>query len=185
MPVMDRDLVLHQLQASSPLDTVEHRMREQALWFVQTTENFWSRDCREGHLTASAWITDPGHTRVLLLHHGKLKRWLQPGGHIEALDGYLWRAALREAQEETGLRGLEVIPAVFDVDVHWIPGRGAEPPHQHYDVRMLMVASPDEPLVISPESREMAWFDLDEAAALTSDASILRPIEKTRLLQDA
>jgi len=33
-----------------------------------------------GHLTGSAFVLDAARERVLLLHHGKLKRWLQPGG---------------------------------------------------------------------------------------------------------
>src|SRR5476649_814705 len=36
-----------------------------------------------GHLTASGFVLDATRKRVLLLHHGKLRRWLQPGGHGE------------------------------------------------------------------------------------------------------
>src|SRR5450755_478309 len=55
-----------------------------------------------GHLTASGFVLEATRTRVLLLHHGKLKRWLQPGGHGEGeLEPRL--IALREIEEETGL----------------------------------------------------------------------------------
>src|SRR4051794_7157923 len=56
-----------------------------------------------GHLTGSGFVLDATRSRVLLLHHGKLRRWLQPGGHGEGeLDPRL--IALREIEEETGLR---------------------------------------------------------------------------------
>ena len=34
-----------------------------------------------GQVTGSAWIVDPGHTQTLLVHHAKLNKWVQPGGH--------------------------------------------------------------------------------------------------------
>ena len=50
--------------------------------------------------TASVLIVRDG--AVLLHMHKKLGRWLQPGGHIELQEDPN-EAALREAQEETGL----------------------------------------------------------------------------------
>src|SRR5205823_251006 len=70
------------------------------------------------------WICE----HVLLLHHGRLDRWLQPGGHGEGeRDPRV--IALRELEEETGLRGLRPFPdaRILDVDVHLIPARPGEP----------------------------------------------------------
>ena len=39
-----------------------------------------------GHFTASAFVVSPDGTKVLLVEHARLGRWLQPGGHIEADD---------------------------------------------------------------------------------------------------
>ncbi len=66
---------------------------------IAAQERWWHRETLPGHVTASAWIVDPARTQVLLLHHGKLNRWLQPGGHWEE-DPDLLSAALREAREE-------------------------------------------------------------------------------------
>jgi hypothetical protein len=49
-----------------------------------------------------------------------------------------WR--LREAEEESGLPGLSVEHAIFDLDRHWIPERGDVPGHWHYDVRYVVRA---------------------------------------------
>jgi len=64
-----------------------------------------------------------------------------------------------------------VSPSIFDCDVHAIPARKDEPEHWHYDVRFLFEADDSEPLVVSEESKELAWVALEEVAALGGDAS--------------
>jgi 8-oxo-dGTP pyrophosphatase MutT (NUDIX family) len=72
--------------------------------------------------------------------------------------------------------------AIFDLDVHLIPERKDEPEHFHYDVRFLLEASPAEPLVVSSESRDVAWVPLSGIAALNTDASMRRMVAKTARL---
>jgi len=88
-----------------------------------------------GHFTGSAWLVSADGRRALLMHHRKLDRWLQPGGHADG-DPDLAQVALREAEEETGLTGLVVEPAVVDIDRHAIPARGPEPDNWHPAVRV-------------------------------------------------
>lgn len=120
------------------------------------------------HFTGSAWLVDRGGTRVLLTHHRKLGRWLQLGGHADG-DPDLARVALREAQEESGLRGLTVEEEVFDLDRHWIPDRGDVPGHWHYDVRHVVRAGEDETFVVSAESLDLAWCPI--ASIVQDDAA--------------
>src|ERR1700744_1954418 len=56
-----------------------------------------------GHFTASAFILSPMPDALLLILHGKLGRWLQPGGHVDRDDSDLLAAARREAREEVGI----------------------------------------------------------------------------------
>jgi 8-oxo-dGTP pyrophosphatase MutT (NUDIX family) len=122
---------------------------------------------------------NPGRSHTLLLLHAKLGRWLNPGGHADG-DPDLLAVALREAQEESGLRGLRVVtPALFDFDRHWIPDHGATPGHWHYDFRFLLEADPDEALQVSAESRDLRWFALAEVPALNPSESMARLIRKT------
>jgi len=96
---------------------------------------------------------------VLLTHHRKLRRWLQLGGHADG-ERDLAAVALREAEEESGLHGLTIIPDIFDLDRHWIPAHGHTPGHWHYDVRYMVRAGADEAFVVSAESLDLAWRDI-------------------------
>jgi 8-oxo-dGTP pyrophosphatase MutT (NUDIX family) len=136
------------------------------------------RERTAGHYTASAWLVSRDGDSVLMTHHRKLDRWLQLGGHADG-DRDLARAALREAEEESGLHGLRVEPELFDVDRHWIPERGDVPGHWHYDARFVVHAGPDEAFIVSEESHALAWRGIralvdDEAA----DPSIRRMARK-------
>ena len=118
-----------------------------------------------GHFTGSAWVVSVDGRRTLLTHHRKLGRWLQPGGHADG-DADLARVALREAREETGVAGLRLEDgAIFDLDRHWIPARGAVPGHWHYDVRYVVRAGADERFVVSAESHDLAWREVATIAA--------------------
>jgi ADP-ribose pyrophosphatase YjhB (NUDIX family) len=115
----------------------------------------------------------------LLTHHFKLDRWLQLGGHADG-DPDILRVALSEAREESGLESIRPLSdAVFDVDVHPIPARGNEPRHLHYDVRFLLEADADAPLIISSESKDLAWVSLAEINQIAVERSIARMVAKS------
>lgn len=123
----------------------------------------YRRDCWSGHFTGSAWLVSPTGTQVLLTHHRKLDRWLQLGGHADG-DPDLGQVALREAREESGLGGLVLEPSIYDLDRHWIPPRGQDPGHWHYDVRFVVRATDSTVFVVSDESRALEWRDVAEIA---------------------
>jgi 8-oxo-dGTP pyrophosphatase MutT (NUDIX family) len=119
-----------------------------------------------------------------LTHHFKLDRWLQLGGHADG-DTDILRVAMREAHEESGLDDIKPLSqGIFDVDVHPIPARDTEPRHLHYDVRFLLEADANAPLVISSESKDLAWIPLMDIARITTERSIARMVAKSLARQD-
>jgi 8-oxo-dGTP pyrophosphatase MutT (NUDIX family) len=158
------------LQCHRPDDEDEARSLEAMRRFATTLERPFSPEQPRAHFTGSAVIVDPAGASVCLVHHRKLGRWLQPGGHADPADGgRMERTALREAREETGL-AVELHPRAplpLDVDVHEIPARPDRPAHLHLDVRVLVVAA-GEPSHDAAESYGARWFGLDEAERLTS-----------------
>lgn len=133
-----------------------------------------------GHFTASAFVLCPERRRVLLVHHQKLGRWLQPGGHVEPTDATLLDAARREVAEETGIvPGQRLGSGVFDVDIHAIPASSREGAHLHFDVRYAFLAERGE-LSASPEVLGARWVELDAVSRLTDEESVLRCVERLR-----
>jgi 8-oxo-dGTP pyrophosphatase MutT (NUDIX family) len=172
-------LALLRTHAVMSRDPHEAAMIEATRAFVEAEPECLQRTCVSGHLTGSAWIVDASRTRTLLTHHRKLDKWLQLGGHADG-DPDLAAVAFREAQEESGLMRLRLVStALFDLDRHVIPARRTEPQHFHYDFRFLIEADPREPLVLSSESRELAWVPLKDVAQLNPEESMLRMVRKT------
>ncbi len=175
---MNREQTLHLLDLHHPTDAHEAQMLADIKAFARRYDNFHSRAQQAGHLTGSAWILDEDRTHALLCYHGKFNCWVQLGGHIED-DADLLSASLREAREESGL--VAITPAsefIFDVDVHAIPANPKEPAHFHYDIRFLFNANRHTPFIVSSESKDLAWVELEKIAELTSEESVLRMVRK-------
>lgn len=176
---MHRRALLSLLSAYEPSSPEDDAARERIAAFVRSHADCFERSLLEGHVTGSAWIVDASRSCCLLTHHRKLDRWLQLGGHADG-DPDVLAVAMREAREESGLASLRAVAvSIFDCDVHAIPARKAEPEHFHYDVRFLLEADAGEPLVVSEESRQLAWVALGEVAALSGDASVVRMVAKS------
>lgn len=148
------------------------------------SERCFHRDHLPGHITGSAWILNKRKTHVLLVHHAKLNKWLQPGGHADGEENVL-NVAMREVNEETGLVHFkELVPGIFDLDIHTIPARKDFPEHLHYDVRYALIATDDDAeLQVSDESHDVQWISLLEVPERCGyNNSILRMLEKTNAI---
>jgi len=161
---------------------------------VNSAPDCFQRSCCPGHITGSAWVLSHDRTQCLLVHHRKLNRWLQPGGHADGQND-IAAVALREAQEESGLQHLEIqyrdeIPyndralVPLDIDVHQIPARldaeknVLEDAHEHHDIRFLVLAAAGQQLVLSEESHDLRWFSRQELLNITDEESVLRLMRK-------
>jgi 8-oxo-dGTP pyrophosphatase MutT (NUDIX family) len=186
LPDDPRAALAEALRRHAPADTEEARDRDQILAFVLRHERPFDRAIAEGHLTGSAITVSADGSRVLLLHHRKLDRWLQPGGHGDPGEATGEEVALREAFEESGIRGLALHPAAprpLDVDVHDIPARASEPAHEHLDLRYLVVAP--EGARVAPdlaELHEIRWVPWEEVEALSPDHGLRRALAKARAI---
>jgi 8-oxo-dGTP pyrophosphatase MutT (NUDIX family) len=135
-----------------------------------------------GHVTATGMVLHPQGRAIVMVLHGRLQRWLLPGGHVEAGDESLIAAAAREVSEETGLNveGGEVIGA----DVHGIPakikdGRELEPYHLHHDVLVWFRAQSTE-LLVSSESEDVRWVWPEDFDTYAVPANVRRAYARIR-----
>lgn len=162
--------------------------------FLGSSPEVFQRTHPPGHFTGSGLLASADLSRVALMHHRKLDKWLQFGGHADG-EEMLARVACRECEEESGIPapaflpyeealGLDWHPLPFDLDVHTIPARGSDPEHLHYDVRYLLYTDRPEQLRGNAESHDLGWFTLAEARALTDEVSMHRQFDKLEWLRN-
>ncbi len=176
---MHRQSILNQLRVYGSRFPEEAQTISTFETFINQNADCFERRNKSGHLTGSAWIVNKSYTRVVLVLHGKLNVWIQPGGHADG-NSDLIAVAQMEAHEETGLTSLKLLSNnIFDISIHQIPAFGIEPEHHHYDIRYLFKSDLNEPLICSSESHSLSWVKLDEIEQNNSSESILRMVAKT------
>jgi 8-oxo-dGTP pyrophosphatase MutT (NUDIX family) len=161
----DDDLVrdLRHLLAHAPRNSAEARFEAWAWRALLDADGpvLLTRHARPSHVTASALVLSPDARRTCLVLHGRIGRWVQPGGHLEPADRTLTMAAAREVREETGLTGA-VLPEIACLSRHLAPC--APDVDWHLDVQFVVVAEPKPPIV-SSESQDVRWWDVDALPA--------------------
>ena len=173
-----RKALLAGLAAFAPEGEAERASLERVRALVASAPDPFTRSVRD-HVTASALIARPDGTAFLLVHHRRLDRWLQPGGHVEPEDESIFAAALREAREETGISSFAapLETRILDVDVHPIPAAADRPEHVHFDVRHLVTTTEEGGTAAPEEVRGVRWFPLEEALR-EADESLQRALGK-------
>ncbi|MDQ1739353.1 MAG: dehydro coenzyme reductase / coenzyme F420-0:L-glutamate ligase / coenzyme [Pseudonocardiales bacterium] len=154
--------------AAMPLDpadgTGQAAIREGFYGLLAARPDATRRACVPGHVTASTLLLDSEARRVLLTLHPRVGAWLQLGGHLEDTDSSLLAAAAREAAEESGIAGITLDPLPINLDVHPITcSLGL--PTRHYDVQFVGRAPAGAEPVISTESDDLRWFEVDDLPA--------------------
>lgn len=141
--------------------------------------------------TATLYIVE--ESKVLLIYHRMMKKWLPPGGHLEV--GELPpEGALREALEETGLE-VELLkqenvwiekaynsrsfPRPYLCLIENIPAREHEPAHEHID--FVYVGSPvgGKMQWNAQETEHLRWFTRSEIDLLKLDEEIFQDTKAT------
>lgn len=146
---------------------------------IEAGQDVYSRKNFPIHITGGALVLSPDKHKLLLIHHNLFKKWLQPGGHVDAGEAGPWVAAKREAGEETHVAiakqltpyGDKRIP--IDVKPHAIMARPErdEPGHYHYDFRYVFIARNYAISHLESEVSACAWIEPNDSRAET-----IRPI---------
>lgn len=175
---MKRFPLIELLQKYSPTAKEELVYKDQIITFMQANPECFERSLSIGHITASCWLLNKDENQALLMHHTKLDKWFQLGGHCDG-DSDVLGVALKEAREESGILEIEPISQdIFDIDIHLIPENSKEKAHYHYDIRFLLKVISDEKIVINRESKALRWINKDYNDLPTQSLSVIRMFNK-------
>ena len=123
------------------------------------------------HFCASAFVVDPTTKKLLLVFHGKFRKWVQPGGHIEE-DEFPEETVKREVFEETGYK-IELIGEHFPREDDFIKPLGIQKNRGsngdcHIDI--IYAARPLNHVKVGKDEEIMnyRWFTRDELNTLNA-----------------
>ena len=147
----------------------EQEAHDQAVMrqLLATQPDLFTRENQVAHMTASSWLLNATHDKVLMIYHNIYHSWAWTGGHADG-DRDLLAVAKREAMEETGVTEIRVISEdIFSLEILTVDGhekRGVYvPSHLHLNVTYLLEADPELPLRIKEdENSEIGWIGVEE-----------------------
>lgn len=177
---MNKNTLINSLKKYHSIYKEELHFKTQFLELLQE-DNCFLRSRLAEHLTASCWVTNSSYKKVLLLHHKKLDKWLQPGGHADGNENLI-QVAKKELNEETGLKHFRLYSTyIFDIDIHLIFEKKNIPEHFHYDVRFHFIAEKLQEIRKNHESFDLKWVNLEDATNICKkEKSIIRMVNKNR-----
>lgn len=157
-----------ELMAYEPYNEQEAYDKDIILTQLKEREDVFLRSDLLCHLTASGWIMDKAHEKVLMAYHNLYDSWAWLGGHADG-EKDLLQVALKEAREESGISDVKPLyDGIFSVEILNVEGhvkRGAYvPSHLHLNVTYLLEADEKEALLVKEdENSAVGWFLPEDA----------------------
>ena len=175
--------LLKQLKAYAPYNEQETNDKEVMIKLLEKESDIFTRENEVAHFTASSWLVNKEHTKVLMIYHNIYHSWSWTGGHADG-ETDLLAVAMREAMEETGVKTITPVSEdIFSIEILTVDGhikRGKYvPSHLHLNVTYLLEADEAEVLHIKQdENSGVAWFTLEEALEKCSEPWMIEWIYK-------
>ena len=174
------------IQNYTPKDPREEKDRTLILTYLAEGHEALTREDCVAHFTASAWITNPNRSAVLMAFHNIYQHWAWIGGHADG-DPNLQTVAHREGLEETGVSSLLLLKEEpISIEVLGVPShvRRGEivSAHLHFNVTYLFEADPlQETHIKADENSAVGWRTPEQILSPASEPEMI-PIY-TKLLQ--
>ena len=96
------------IKAYIPANEQEMQDKEIMLKYLTSGEDCFTRENQMAHFTASIWTVNKARTKTLMVYHNLYDSWSWIGGHADGNED-LSAVALRELQEETGIRNASLV----------------------------------------------------------------------------
>ncbi|MDX8336188.1 NUDIX hydrolase [Candidatus Cetobacterium colombiensis] len=158
----------------SPCCEQEKADKELILNLLKKEENLLNRDNKICHFTASSWIVNKEKTKILMIHHNIYNSWSWTGGHADGEEDLL-DVSVREAQEETGLKNINILfKDIFSIEILTVNGHIKNgkyiSAHLHLNLTFLLEADENDLLFIKPdENSGVKWFKLEDSINISNE----------------
>lgn len=172
---MDRKKNLKErIEAFQPYNEQEERDKEMILHFLSAGDSVYFRENCGAHMSASAWVVNQTHDKVLMAYHNIYDSWAWTGGHADG-EMDLLHVAVREAMEETGLTKVApVMEDIFSLEILTVDGHEKKgvyvSSHQHLNITYLLEGDDRQVLQRKEdENSAVGWFGLEECLGATNE----------------
>jgi 8-oxo-dGTP pyrophosphatase MutT (NUDIX family) len=166
--------IMEAVRHYQPFNEQEEKDKALILNALENEEGVFTRTNSLAHMTASAWVLNPAHTKVLMVFHNIYQSWSWLGGHADG-EKDLLKVAIREVQEESGIPDVKALDEdIFSLEVLTVDGhikRGAYvSSHLHLNLTYLLEADDHDPLLVKPdENSGVKWFTPEGAIEASSE----------------
>lgn len=166
--------LIEQLKQYKPINEQEEKDKKFIISCIEKYDDIFLRDNNIAHMTASAWVVNKSHDKVLMAYHNIYDSWSWLGGHADG-ETNLLNVAMREVSEESGVKNIHPVSEdiysleVLTVDGHVKRGEYVSS-HLHLNITYLIEADEEELLTIkADENSGVKWFGLKEAIEASSE----------------
>jgi len=170
-----------QIESFIPYNEQEVEDKKYFLNFIDTFDDVLTRNNPFGHFSSSAFVVNKDRTKMVVVYHIINDGWIYPGGHADGEEDLL-QVAIREIEEETGLKTTVLDKNIFSIQAAPVKGHIKKgkyiPAHIHFDVVYLLEADDNLALVYrEDESKGVKWINLEDACN-NEIVDFIRPTHK-------
>ena len=166
--------LFEEIKRYRPVNEQEEQDKEVMLRYMACNKDCLERENRIAHFTASIWTVNRERTKTLMVYHNIYKSWSWIGGHADGVED-LASVALRELQEETGVRNASLVSGdIFSLEILTVEGHEKKgsyvPSHLHLNITYLAEADESEALIVNEaENQAVRWWSLEDALKVPNE----------------
>lgn len=157
-----------------PFNEQEKKDKEVMLKYIEKFPDILSRSNDFAHFTASSWCMNESKTKVIMVYHNIFKSWTVTGGHADENPNLL-EVAIRELQEESGLRQVKILREepisieAMGIKGHFKNGKYVNS-HLHLNVNFLLEGKEEERLQIKEdENSGVQWVPIEKVLEYSTE----------------
>ena len=174
---------IKEIEDYNPYNEQEASDKKFILDCIKQYDNLLTRENPLAHMTSSGYIVNKNRDKVLMIHHNIYNTWAWTGGHTDG-DSDLLHVAIKEAQEETGVKHFNIVNnEILSLDVLPVKGHFKKEnyisAHLHLSVAYVLECDENEELIIKKdENSGVKWIPISEINLYSNEPDMIELYNK-------